>query len=544
MKTLLRVILIAAAIIFVTGCIEEKNGYYVNPDGSGKVVHEVTSMQDIIDFMGDSADEPDPEQMMKEMTQEILQNSKGIETWSDIQTHVTEEGKIYFKGTGYFKDIQNVSFSQEGVSQNPNFAASVSADGLLTVEMQEDEDKEASSQDAIKDYSPEELKKKMLQERVKYNQMKPMVEQILEKMKQTYVVHYAGTLKESVNFETGINSVSLTLEGKKMMAYADSFMADDAKLAEMIKAGMNMQTGFDNEEFYAALWGQPRMPKALIQLKRPMFDYEKEAAQAKAKYPEMIKSLNLTTAAQVTIRQAVAAGGTEIQDLRVGGVRLIHFEDETIDYRPFYQFKGYQMSLVGHLPVENLQIQEGTLTRVMTLGGQSLLPEKQFDRSLSAVKVADDGIAISFEIKMELPEQEHKGLAEIAGSFKAFKSEGIKTIDLGLMELKEGSGNEAEGISIQRAGKMDWGDDYEIELKLKILKHLLKDVRLYREDETEIETSSGSSMSSNNFLMSKSIRIKELPEKGRIVLELYDNLEEYNISFSLKNISLVGLPLD
>jgi hypothetical protein len=135
-------------------------------------------------------------------------------------------------------------------------------------------------------------------------------------------------------------------------------------------------------------------------------------------------------------------------------------------------------------------------------------------------------------------------MAEIAGVLKCFKSSGIKTIDLGLMELKAGAKNDAEGISIKKAGKADWGDKYMIDLRMKILKHTLKDIQLFAEDGTQIETDISSGSSSNGFWLNRAIQSKSpLPAKGRIVLELYDGLEEYEIPFSLKNISLAGKPL-
>jgi hypothetical protein len=530
------------SVISLSGCIEEKNEYYVNPDGSGKVVREVLSVGGGGINFGGNETEPDTATQLKELTRDALQNAKGIETWADVTAKVSDDGKLHFKGTAYFKDITKVSFEQENMSTGSGIVFSRN-NGLLTMELKDDADEEAPSPPT--NLTAEQISEQIKQQRLKYNQSKPLIEGILANLKQTTIVHYNGTLKESVNFMSiqGQNALTLTFEGKKLLEYMDRMMADDKKMEQMIRAGKTMNDS-DFEGFFEYLGGQPKKPRAVIVPGKPLFDYEKEVQKATADYPAMEKTLNLPAAATVETKTVEYVPGMDVRDLRVGGVRIIYFEDKSIDYRPFYQFKGYELSMVGKLPATGLQINEGQLTKATTLSGGDLLPKQEFDRSLSFLEVADDGMSVSFNAKMQVPGENEKGMAEIAGVLKCFKSSGIKTIDLGLMELKAGAKNDAEGISIKKAGKADWGDKYMIDLRMKILKHTLKDIQLFAEDGTQIETDISSGSSSNGFWLNRAIQSKSpLPAKGRIVLELYDGLEEYEIPFSLKNISLAGKPL-
>ncbi len=536
--------LLVVTMFSLTGCIEEKNEYYVNPDGSGKVIHELFTVEGSeinLNFDDNESTKPSVEQQLKDLARDTMQNAKGIEVWADVETEITDEGKLHFKGTAYFKDVTKLSFEQSGFEQDSGFAISRDDDGLLILEMETD--KEEKTKEA-KQLTDEQVRQEIKKQRLKYEQSKPMMIGILNNLKQTNIVHYKGRVKSSVNFQKSDGAVTLIVDGKKMLEYFDSLMSNDEKLEQMIRAGKDMNDE-DWNGYFEYTGGTAKAPRAVIELTDPLFDYKKEVEKAKANNPAMIKSLNITSGAAVEIKTVEYQPGMDIQNLRVGGVRIIFFEDKAIDYRPFNQFVGYEMSLVGKLPAQNLHIDDGNLTKALTLSGQDLLPEGKFNRSLSFLKIADDGISVSFSIKMQVPQENEKGMAEIAGIVKCFKSDGIKTIDLGLMELKKGAVNETEGISIQKAGKAQWTDQYEIDLKLKILKHILKDIQLFTKDGKQIETSISGGSSSGGYWLHRGVRTKDpLPEKGRIVIELYDNLQEYEIPFNLKNISLTGSPLD
>lgn len=530
-------------LLALAGCFEETNTYYVNPDGSGKVIHEVITVADDLNLSGGAAS-PDPQSLLKKTARKILYQSKGIDTWSDIKTSVTDEGKLHFKGTAYFPDIRNVSFAdKDNVETSTHLEISLTPDGLLTVAMREDTDDEETSE-AV-DYTPEQLQQQLQQQRVQYNQMKPVMIQLLDSLKKQDTFHYAGTLIESVNFQTAENSVSVVIEGRKLLAYMDSLMADDARMLELIKRGKNMEEGFSDPDMYAFFWGKPELPAAEIKLTQPVFDYAQEVAAAKSKYDEMLTALDLTAWPQsVVTATETPVQGTELQSLRVGGVRLVYFEDDAIGYRPLNNFPGFRMSLIGRLPQSGLQVKDGTLTKAVTLGGKSLLPNQAFKRSLDSVKIADDGISATFEVELEVPAENKTGFEEIAGTLFCFKSENEKIVDLGLMELKTGSRNETENISISRVSK-SWSNENQIEFKLELPEHVFKDIRIFTEDGRRIETRLYSSSTSNGNLMQQGIATEEqLPEKACVEFVLYDNIQEYEIPFSLKNISLLGKPLN
>lgn len=237
-----------------------------------------------------------------------------------------------------------------------------------------------------------------------------------------------------------------------------------------------------------------------------------------------------------------------INDIRVGGACIVYFQDEAINYHPYNQEIGVHFSFVGKMPLADLRIKNGRLTKAITTNGEDILPEKQFYRSLRLLKLADNGITLKFEANLNLPQKKETNLSEISGVVSCYKTENTKKVDLGIIEIKKGAVNKSENISIDQINHVKWGPyKHLIHLnlsKLNISKSLLKDISLYEENGNQIEASLGSSSSSTTSLISQGIRVNNLPKKGRIVLELYDNPQEYEIPFSIKNISLTGQPLE
>jgi hypothetical protein len=69
-------------------------------------------------------------------------------------------------------------------------------------------------------------------------------------------------------------------------------------------------------------------------------------------------------------------------------------------------------------------------------------------------------------------------------------------------------------------------------------------ISFYAEDGTELNVSQSGKSFSAGRLMDVHYRIKgKFPPRGRIVLEVLDNVTKHEISFKLTNISLIGDPL-
>jgi len=104
-------IILICLVLFLASCYEIVETYVINPDGSGKVIIETTYMpySSVKKEMEGKLEGKLSEEELQMNIYELLKNNvKGVEVWSDVTFNATEGGKIYFKGTAYFKDINKI----------------------------------------------------------------------------------------------------------------------------------------------------------------------------------------------------------------------------------------------------------------------------------------------------------------------------------------------------------------------------------------------------------------------------------------------------
>ncbi|HSY75657.1 MAG TPA: hypothetical protein VK890_02305, partial [Bacteroidia bacterium] len=117
---------VALSFVLLIGCATQtKSSYVLNPDMSGKCVFEEKIGLDAAQLSGfmslkKGADNPfaggddtavqTPQQVAMAFASKILA-SKGIETWSDVHFGLIGRDTVYFKGTGYFKNLANVNLA-------------------------------------------------------------------------------------------------------------------------------------------------------------------------------------------------------------------------------------------------------------------------------------------------------------------------------------------------------------------------------------------------------------------------------------------------
>lgn len=151
----LKWILLVITLTPIIGCIEEKNEFTINPDGSGKVVCEATFQPVDIKMMGDEPS--DPQTQLREAVEEILEESSGVDTWKDISYKLTDDGKIYFKGTAFFPDINNLNIDSAGLSSDMKLYFTQDKSGQITIEFKSEDEADESAQAVPAQLSEAEL---------------------------------------------------------------------------------------------------------------------------------------------------------------------------------------------------------------------------------------------------------------------------------------------------------------------------------------------------------------------------------------------------
>ena len=81
-------------------------------------------------------------------------------------------------------------------------------------------------------------------------------------------------------------------------------------------------------------------------------------------------------------------------------------------------------------------------------------------------------------------------------------------------------------------------------MKLNISRDSIKAVTFYNEEGSELDVDRHGSMSFGDDVTFEYAFKGKVPEKGRIVAEVYKDMKEYVIPFNIRNISLWGEPLE
>jgi len=596
--------------VAIAGCIETKDEFTVNPDGSGKVIHEITFQPMDLGMMGEMGSEmmgemagamgemtgemgnmtadmtaemtadmgemmgkmmggepSDPQAQLKKSVKEILSQSSGVDTWKDISYKLTDDGRMYFKGTAFFPNINNLSLHNAGFDSDMKLHFTRDISGEITIELKSQEQDEGTEtvEPAIPEIPEAQLNIIVKQARLQYTQMKPMMQGILSTMKSETILHLPAGIKEISNFEKVDNrTVRIILDGSKMLEVMDRMMQDEDWLKEQIRAGKDpLQDGPEGDlDMNEMLFGEKAPVRVVLAGgAQQLFDYDAEVTAAKANYENMLKKLGIEEAvpARPTIGDVSPFPGfrevtptapervTGEMNVKVAGVRLVRYSDFERGIMPLGQSDGYTLSLIGELPAPAIRASGGKIEVATTDTGKSLLPEHQWGRKIKFPKLAKDKKTVVFDVELLLPDEDVEGLEEVSGVLEYLTATGTKQIDLGIMDLKDGAKSNVEDFSIKsikkKPGAWEKGNTY-MHIGINLLRGSIKDVKLYREDGTEIKTFFAGSSYMKDRLINYNIRTKgEFPPRGRIVFEVLDGITKHEIPFKLTNISLTGQSL-
>lgn len=538
---ILTALLSLSAAMLLTGCFETKDDFTLNPDGSGKVVHE-SSFQ----AMSFGDEDATPEAKLKDAIAKVIDKAKGVEAWRDVTFKQLDDGRMYFKGTAYFKSLAQLGLPNRTMLE---FDWKTSADGgVLTLRTNKSGTETESGGFRMTkkkvDYTkltPEERKKKLAEERARFQQMKPMMSGILGTMKHDAVFRLPGTLGESFNItKQPDGTLRLQFDGAKMVEAMDKLVSNDEWAMKNLGSVGGPDKPEMDDEMAAVVFGSKAPVRATIIGGKPLFDYAAEMAAAKVEFAKIKKQLGASP-----VEVAAPAKGGELKGIKVVGVRLVSESDKKREIRPFNYDAGYTLVLLAELPGSVLAITDKSgLDTAVADDGSDLLQESEWKRRFSFPKLSKDKAAVLLEAELMAPGAGVRALKELSGHLQYKVAGGTKEIDLGIEELKADAKGTELGVQIKSI-KEGWLKDgsQQMELKLKIEKEALKAMHLVVGDaKTELKQNGyGGAMGSYTYTYeSKTV----FPAKARLVAEVYDRLQTFDASFKLENISLLGTPVN
>jgi len=300
MRKVLAVAAIVAASVVVVGCLETKQDYTLNPDGSGKMLVELAMSQMPFGF-GQPDPQADPDLDAKRFVKQVLDGSSGVDAWADVAYARTDDGRTKFTGTAYFKDFSQVKL-QSGSMSGFSLAKDDTGGLVLTVQIAKPGQPEPPEQAAPAAPPPaltdEQVAEQVAKQRAQYQQMRPMMAMTFGAMKINLSFRLPGTLAEVNGFQKEPSgAVRFVLDGVKVLQAMDQMMTDDALLGQAVRSGGGppLGGGFKMDDVFG---------EKLLGIKGPLraratgpftalFAYESEVKAAKAAYPKMIERLGL-----------------------------------------------------------------------------------------------------------------------------------------------------------------------------------------------------------------------------------------------------------
>jgi hypothetical protein len=314
MRALWAVGVILAASALAAGCFEGKADLALNPDGTGKIVGELTFPLESpwtgpkrptpakSSTSAASAASPAPEQetktpeeQMKEVVYSILKRSSGIDAWKDVSFELVGANRVRLKGTAYFRDLSKVRIYPQASRTGIGFGSD-GGNGMMLV-LHRPEDAADTRPRSGRELPAEEVAKRLKEERARYQAVRGTMSLMVSGLKCDLSFNTPGTPTEVRGLQQQGPVLSFSIDGTKLMQSFDAVMTDNAILTRTIFAGERL--GSTGGQFEAALekrffggakgecWARILGPFT------PRFNYAAEAEVARKGEKEMMAKLGL-----------------------------------------------------------------------------------------------------------------------------------------------------------------------------------------------------------------------------------------------------------
>ncbi len=530
MKVLHRIcqILLIVVPVTISGCLEEKDEFFINPDGSGKVIHEI-----IVKVKGETTEEGVVLSVgpvdLEDMVAEILTKSSGVDAWADVSCTVTDDGAFHFKGTAFFPDIEKVILGKSNMSTEFGFRFDKTSQGEISIGFRTEHDgidqgADSDAEPTLADISERDVNKQVAEVRSEYKTMA----MLFSGLKIETVMHFPGDIKEISGFEkVGDRSVRIAFDGSKILAVMDERIADDVWVKDQIRQGKN-PLGYEFEN-------ASEMGKGFLEGKTPAyvvlapdtqncFDYQAEIKVARADYEMLLEKLGLAG--------VVLMNDTEVLSPQLKQVNII---DE-------YGDKGRKLLFSVKLPREAIQVTEGQVEMTIVYKGTNLVKDIIWVSKIEHPKLIEDKQTCVFDIFVPLFDKRVKTLKHLEGWFKYVTATKSKEIDLGMIRFKKGAKGNKLGAVIKSVAtpSVYTGNLSIIGLSVDIPDYTVKSAHFYGEDGTELQIKrQGTSVEAGKVIINYATKQK-LPKKGRIVLDVFQDIRRRKVAFR----RTVDIPLE
>lgn len=284
-------------ISIAAGCYEQKQAAVINPDGSGRVVIETRAAVPAVTVPGKA--KPTAEEFGRQLAKDFINKTQGVEGWKDLSIGSTPEGDARVTATAYFPDVRKLRFALPLV-----FTWERQEDGTYRFGMERERGPGTPEPLKITDA---QVKEQVEKAQASYREQRPALETALSTFKLTLAFTLPGEVFETKVLTQGkgeeAQTVEITIEGTKLVAALDKFMADEAAIGKTIRSGNDLLS--NDDLLLESMFGLKGPVSAGVRVNPvPAFNYPLEAKAALAQEPEMLKAAGVELVPKFIVKPA------------------------------------------------------------------------------------------------------------------------------------------------------------------------------------------------------------------------------------------------
>lgn len=541
--------LLLSALLTLCGCVQSKLEVYLNPDGSGKVVYEVVRGT-ITDELAELNEDRDNENEIRKSALSILKESKGVAAWRDVTAERTKERQFRFKGTAYFKDLNKLVLMHSqfalAKTRGPDLGMHVTASIARDPDEPDSFFEEGwGDEENMENLSVEELMKKF---RADYLEGRAPLAAMLNVLQSNLTLHLPSAGVGDGFKEKDEAVFTLEASGNKILQALDDCMKDDVWLRARAEAARrsNDPNLYPLEQIhllYPRIFGSKGKPFVETAAEgKPLFDFDKELAEAKAAYPKILASL---APLPVRISTEVLKGEpvpATFEELRPGGVVLNWEKGGRADKFGSSDWT-YSLSWIGEMPRTAIGVLDGRIETAIASDGTDLFLER-YPNQIKKHKLSKYGSSLVFDLEMRQPKLGTRGLRELSGYLIVAEDDGLREADLGILDMKRGTKVKTLNAEITELFNTSYSgrNPNRITVRVDVPSYALKEILFYDGDK-QMECEWSGTQTNLEYTPIDYRSPKPWPSKCRVKVR-YHALKAYRYPFKFTNITLLGEPMD
>lgn len=493
--------------LWLTGGCQFQQEVWLNPDGSGKMAYEAV-------FVPQPNNSGEP--AFEKPVSKVIDNTKGVDAWENVEATLREDGRIHFKGTAYFSDLSQVKIHR-GPSANIVWE-DVQGGKRLSLANDEPDLKGV-------DYKPgDDLDAAVRRARQSFGQAKHMAYAIIRDGRWQLTVHLPAPIESSSNFKReGDSTVLLDVKGNDMIAVMDSIFEDTEQVESIItKTAAGDEDAF-SKAIHKKLLGQAAPVAATTRgAGKPHFDYAAKVAAAKANSIEVYRQLGLT-------RDQLPPMPAELADMKVTLKEVRPMPDGA---------NRMTIDLTADAEANIVEDENGQIFEIIADNGQRLAP------SFGVMRTVDTrGRRGNVELTVYLapPADGVTKLSVVRGTFIAVIGGEAKEHEMGFKTFEVGETDEQFNARITDSQvDISSGDATTIlTIELDLPHGAIDDVRLVDAAGEKIRVYDSDSGTDKTTLKCR-IASNGIPEGAKMFIEVYENAKRMEVPFEARDIDLTG----